>query len=270
MGTPGTTALSHTVTTHPPPWLSSDLKRRKLTRSNSLSTCTTSRVTARSMLSMPVTSSVPAPQPHPEDHHRDWWRPGQGNQVPGFHDFVEILKLYDKNGDDTMIGNELFRLLTNLGEKLTKEEAKALMRSCASRRTRRASWSSNLSWRGCALLRSKRLPVLSYLYCTVLCCTLQYSTVLLYSTKQQWNLAFLPRKVPGVTLPPKLPFAANFCGCQVVLNVRSSQRIYCLQSVIVTGCDSNTRSHSNTHFAITAILVISNKPAIECYLLCPP
>merc|ERR1711947_21857 len=46
----------------------------------------------------------------------------------GFHDFVEILKLYDKNGDDTMIGNELFRLLTNLGEKLTKEEAKGLMK----------------------------------------------------------------------------------------------------------------------------------------------
>merc|ERR1712226_1424105 len=42
----------------------------------------------------------------------------------GFHDFVEILKLYDKNGDDTMIGNELFRLLTNLGEKLTKGEAR--------------------------------------------------------------------------------------------------------------------------------------------------
>merc|ERR1712121_253245 len=30
---------------------------------------------------------------------------GQG----GFHDFVEILKLYDKNGDDTMQGNELFK-----------------------------------------------------------------------------------------------------------------------------------------------------------------
>merc|ERR1712002_64630 len=29
----------------------------------------------------------------------------------GFHDFVEILKLYDKNDDNTMIGNELFRLL---------------------------------------------------------------------------------------------------------------------------------------------------------------
>merc|ERR1712080_690063 len=36
----------------------------------------------------------------------------------GFHDFVEILKLYDKNNDDTMMGHELFRLLTNLGEKL--------------------------------------------------------------------------------------------------------------------------------------------------------
>merc|ERR1712203_910129 len=45
----------------------------------------------------------------------------------GFHDFVEILKLYDKNDDNTMIGNELFRLLTNLGEKLTKE-AKGLMK----------------------------------------------------------------------------------------------------------------------------------------------
>merc|ERR1712013_246317 len=46
----------------------------------------------------------------------------------GFHDFVEILKLYDKNNDNTMIGNELFCLLTNLGEKLTKEEAKGLMK----------------------------------------------------------------------------------------------------------------------------------------------
>merc|ERR1712098_938323 len=36
----------------------------------------------------------------------------------GFHDFVEILKLYDKNDDNTMLGNELFRLLTNLGAQL--------------------------------------------------------------------------------------------------------------------------------------------------------
>merc|ERR1711936_1312270 len=33
----------------------------------------------------------------------------------GFHDFVEILKLYDKNDDNSMQGNELFKLLTNLG-----------------------------------------------------------------------------------------------------------------------------------------------------------
>ena len=34
----------------------------------------------------------------------------------GIHDFVEILKLYDKNEDNTILGNELFRLLTNLGK----------------------------------------------------------------------------------------------------------------------------------------------------------
>ena len=46
----------------------------------------------------------------------------------GFHDYMEILKLYDKNNDDSMQGNDLFKLLTTLGEKLTKEEAKTLMK----------------------------------------------------------------------------------------------------------------------------------------------
>merc|ERR1711962_1923563 len=46
----------------------------------------------------------------------------------GFHDFVEILKLYDNNADDTILEFELFKLLVNLGEKLTKEEAKNLMK----------------------------------------------------------------------------------------------------------------------------------------------
>ena len=46
----------------------------------------------------------------------------------GIHDFVEILKLYDKNDDNSILGKELFRLLTNLGEKLTKDEAKNLMK----------------------------------------------------------------------------------------------------------------------------------------------
>merc|ERR1712184_133192 len=44
----------------------------------------------------------------------------------GIHDFVEILKLYDKNEDKTILSKDLFRLLTNLGEKLSKE-AKGLM-----------------------------------------------------------------------------------------------------------------------------------------------
>merc|ERR1712154_547048 len=51
-----------------------------------------------------------------------------GKDQGGFHDFVEILKLYDKNDDNTMLSHKLFRLLTNLGEKLTKEEAKSLMK----------------------------------------------------------------------------------------------------------------------------------------------
>merc|ERR1712210_233036 len=50
-----------------------------------------------------------------------------GKDTGGIHDFVEILKLYDKNSDKTMLSKDLFRLLTNLGEKLTKEEAKGLL-----------------------------------------------------------------------------------------------------------------------------------------------
>merc|ERR1712179_40833 len=68
-------------------------------------------------------------------------------------------------------------------------------RSCASLRTRRASWSSNLSWRGCALLRSKFVRcsltcIVQYstvLYFTALYCKVQYSTMpyctIQYSTK---------------------------------------------------------------------------------------
>merc|ERR1711892_432838 len=86
-------------------------------------------------------------QPHPQDHrcHRRNHRKGQkilskdevfpmfkackdSKDQGGFHDFVEIMKLYDKNNDNTIIENELFKLLTNLGEKLTKEDAKGLMK----------------------------------------------------------------------------------------------------------------------------------------------
>jgi myosin light chain 6 len=46
----------------------------------------------------------------------------------GIHDFVEILRLYDKNEDKTMLSKDLYKLLSTLGEKLTKDEAKSLMK----------------------------------------------------------------------------------------------------------------------------------------------
>ena len=46
----------------------------------------------------------------------------------GFHDFVGILQLYEINDDNTMSEKELFRRLTKFGEKLTKEEAKSVMK----------------------------------------------------------------------------------------------------------------------------------------------
>merc|ERR1712080_693736 len=100
-----------------------------------------------------------------------------------------------------MIGNELFRLLTNLGEKLTKEEAKALMKElCEPENEEGFMEFKPFLERMCAAEKNFYLCSLSY---TVMYSTIQYNTVL-YSTKQQWNLAFLPRTVPGVTLPPKL------------------------------------------------------------------
>merc|ERR1712122_207725 len=51
----------------------------------------------------------------------------ESKDTGGIHDFVEILKLFDKNEDKTILSKDLFRLLTNLGEKLSKEEAKGLM-----------------------------------------------------------------------------------------------------------------------------------------------
>merc|ERR1712012_1280149 len=135
---------------HPLPqlqWLNLVLRRRRLTPSTSPSMSMTSREMARLMPSTLVTSSEPATSTPPsrpslrsenrgqgtEDVDQGRCLPHvqglQGQQGPGgFHDFVEILKLYDKNDDNTMLAHELFRLLTNLGEKLTKEEAKSLMK----------------------------------------------------------------------------------------------------------------------------------------------
>merc|ERR1712107_507686 len=73
----------------------------------------------------------------------------------GFHDFVEILKLYDKNNDDTMLGHELFRLLTNLGEKLTKEEANNVMKELCEPEDDEGFVPFKPFLEKCALLRSK-------------------------------------------------------------------------------------------------------------------
>merc|ERR1711913_163443 len=43
----------------------------------------------------------------------------------GFHDFVEILKLYDKNDDNTMIGNELSVSLPTLARSLPRKKPRA-------------------------------------------------------------------------------------------------------------------------------------------------
>merc|ERR1712189_14269 len=128
-------------------WLNSDSRRRKSMPSNSPSMSMTSREMVRLMPSMLVTSSVLATSTQPSrllrrsvDSPRRARRCSprlmsspykackDSKDQGGFHDFVEILKLYDKNEDNTMLENELFRLLTNLGEKLTKEEAKGLMK----------------------------------------------------------------------------------------------------------------------------------------------
>merc|ERR1711988_1494486 len=77
----------------------------------------------------------------------------------GFHDFVEILKLYDKNADDTILEFGLFKLLVNLGEKLTKEEAKNLMKELCDPADDDGFIPSSLSWRRCALPRSKRFTL---------------------------------------------------------------------------------------------------------------
>merc|ERR1712090_24070 len=128
-------------------WLSLVLRRRRLTPSTSPLTSMTSREMARLTPSTPATSSVPNLNPTLKTIKEIGGGCAKGEKFlskpdvfpmykackdskdqGGFHDFVEILKLYDKNADDTILEFELFKLLVNLGEKLTKEEAKNLMK----------------------------------------------------------------------------------------------------------------------------------------------
>merc|ERR1712012_637034 len=86
---------------HPLPqlqWLTLVLRRRRLTPSTSPSMSMTSREMARLMPSTLLTKDDVFPMYKACKDSKD-----QG----GFHDFVEILKLYDKNDDNTMLAHEL-------------------------------------------------------------------------------------------------------------------------------------------------------------------
>jgi len=48
----------------------------------------------------------------------------------GYEDFMEVLKLYDKNEDGTMILVELEHILTSLGERLERTELDPVMALC--------------------------------------------------------------------------------------------------------------------------------------------
>merc|ERR1712183_205020 len=47
-----------------------------------------------------------------------------------YDDFCEVLKLYDKEENGTMMSNELEYILMNLGEMLSKEDCKLVMTEC--------------------------------------------------------------------------------------------------------------------------------------------
>merc|ERR1712088_715564 len=102
MGSSGVTSVVNSRTHTTASWLNLDSRRKKLTLLTSLLMFMTSREMGKKMLSKADVFPMYKACKDSKD---------QG----GFHDFVEILKLYDKNDDNTMIGNELFRLLTNLG-----------------------------------------------------------------------------------------------------------------------------------------------------------
>ena len=64
---------------------------------------------------------------HLDDIHPMYQACKDSKEQGGFHDFVEILNLYDKMNENTMLGCELFKILTKIGEKLSEEEATSLM-----------------------------------------------------------------------------------------------------------------------------------------------
>jgi myosin light chain 6 len=47
-----------------------------------------------------------------------------------YEDFIECMKLYDKQEDGTMVGAELHHILMTLGEKLSEKEANEVIKDC--------------------------------------------------------------------------------------------------------------------------------------------
>ncbi|CAH0553435.1 unnamed protein product [Brassicogethes aeneus] len=47
-----------------------------------------------------------------------------------YEDFIECLKLYDKNEDGHMMGSDLYHSLSNLGEKLPEDELDEVLEDC--------------------------------------------------------------------------------------------------------------------------------------------
>merc|ERR1712080_69863 len=109
----------------------------------------------------------------------------------------------------------LFRLLTNLGEKLTKEEAKALMKELCEPENEEGFMEFKPFLERMCAARSKCLPVLSDLYCTILYCTLQSSNGTLHSCPEQ-SLGSLCRLNCNC---PSIFVAVKFCLTFVLVSV---------------------------------------------------
>merc|ERR1712037_145923 len=122
-------------------WLSF-LRRRRLMPSTSPLTSTTSRETARLMPSTPETSSVPATCTPPS-------RPSRRSEV-------------DAPRERSSCPSPMYSPCTRTARTPRTREASTTSlrsRSCATLLTTTASSPSSLSWRRCALLRSKRFTL---------------------------------------------------------------------------------------------------------------
>merc|ERR1711874_654200 len=67
-----------------------------------------------------------------------------------YHDYVELLKLYDKNSNGTMMLAELENILANLGDEIPKEDVQKLLLSFVTLRMRTDSSPTCHSWTDCA------------------------------------------------------------------------------------------------------------------------